>query len=95
MSAQELEAIKKYLDEHLAKGFIRPSSSSAVAPILLARKPGGGIRVSMYDYHGLMQVTSDRQYSNGYTTGVGEVTYNHLERLFLSEKTYNSTCKYK
>ena len=40
MSAQELEAVKKYLDEQLAKGFIRPSSSAAASPILLGRKPG-------------------------------------------------------
>ena len=40
MSEQELEAVKKYIDEHLGKGFIRPSSSSAAAPVLLVRKPG-------------------------------------------------------
>ena len=28
MSIQELEAVKKYLDEQLAKGFIQPSSSA-------------------------------------------------------------------
>ena len=31
MSAQELEAVKKYLDKQLAKGFIRPSSSAAAS----------------------------------------------------------------
>jgi hypothetical protein len=61
MSAQELEAVKKYLDEHLAKGFIRPSSSSAAAPVLLVRKPGGGIRVCV-DYRALNEITIKNRY---------------------------------
>ena len=43
ISAKKLEVVKKFLDEHLQKEFIHPSSSSAAAPMLLARKPGGGI----------------------------------------------------
>jgi hypothetical protein len=39
----ELLAIKKYIDEHLNKGFIHPSISPTAAPILLAKKLGGGI----------------------------------------------------
>ena len=61
MAAQELEAVKKYLNEHLAKGFIRPSSSPAAAPILLARKPGGGIRVCV-DYRALNEITIKNRY---------------------------------
>src|SRR6202161_1797666 len=61
MSAQELEAVKKYLDEQLAKGFIRPSSSRAASPILLVRKPGGRIRVCV-DYRALNEITIKNRY---------------------------------
>ena len=43
MSQDELKVLKKYLEEHLSKGFIRASSSPAAAPILFAKKPGGGL----------------------------------------------------
>ena len=52
ISKDELLVVKKYIDEHLNKGFIRPSMSPAAAPILLAKKPGGGIRFCV-DYRGL------------------------------------------
>jgi len=39
----ELLVIKKYINKHLNKGFIRPSISLAAAPILLAKKPRGDI----------------------------------------------------
>ena len=39
----ELLVIKKYINEHLNKGFIRPSILLVAAPILLAKKLGGGI----------------------------------------------------
>jgi hypothetical protein len=61
MSPRELDVVKKYLDEHLTKGFIRPSTSSAAAPVLLAKKPGGGIRVCV-DYRGLNAVTAKNRY---------------------------------
>jgi transposase InsO family protein len=61
MSEQELEAVKKYLEEHLGKGFIRPSSSSAAAPVLLVRKPGGGLRVCV-DYRALNAITIKNRY---------------------------------
>ena len=61
MSTQELEAVRKYLDEHLGKGFIRPSSSSAAAPVLIVRKPGGGLRVCI-DYRALNAVTIKNRY---------------------------------
>ena len=34
LSDQETAAMKKYIDEHLGKGFIRPSSLAAASPIL-------------------------------------------------------------
>ena len=43
LSDQKTAAMKKYIDEHLGKDFIRPSSLVAASPILLVRKPGGGL----------------------------------------------------
>jgi len=39
----ELLVIKKYINEHLNKGFIRPSILLAAAPILLTKKLKEGI----------------------------------------------------
>jgi len=39
----ELLVVKKYINEHFNKGFIRSSISLAAAPILLVKKLGGGI----------------------------------------------------
>src|SRR5947207_10371394 len=44
MSREELLLLQKTLTEYLDKNFIRISSSSAAAPVLFARKPGGGSR---------------------------------------------------
>jgi len=43
MSKDKLLVIKKYINKHLNKGFIRSSILLATAPILLAKKLGGGI----------------------------------------------------
>jgi len=43
MLKDELLVVKKYINKHLNKGFIYPSMSPAAAPILLAKKLGGGI----------------------------------------------------
>ena len=40
----ELLVIKNYINEYFNKGFIYPSISLAAVPILLAKKPGGGIQ---------------------------------------------------
>ena len=61
MSQDELSAIKSYIDEHLAKGYIRRSSSPAAAPVLLVRKPGGGLRFCV-DYRCLNAVTVKNRY---------------------------------
>ena len=39
----KLLVIKKYINEHLNKGFIRPSILLVATPILLIKKLGGGI----------------------------------------------------
>jgi len=39
----KLLVVKKYINKHLNKRFIRPSILLAAAPILLIKKLGGGI----------------------------------------------------
>jgi len=39
----KLLVVKKYIDKYLDKGFICPSILLVAAPILLAKKLGGGI----------------------------------------------------
>jgi len=56
MSKDKLLVVKKYIDEHLNKEFIRPSISLAAAPILLTKKLGGGIRFCV-NYKGLNAIT--------------------------------------
>ena len=61
MSRDELLVVKKYLEEHLSKGWIRASRSPAAAPVLLVKKPGGGIRFCV-DYRGLNEITIKNRY---------------------------------
>jgi hypothetical protein len=44
MSRAELIVLKEWLEENMSKGFIRQSSSPFAAPVLFAKKPGGGLR---------------------------------------------------
>ena len=44
MSKDELLVLQKILLDYLSKGFIRVSNSLAAAPVLFAKKPGGGLR---------------------------------------------------
>jgi hypothetical protein len=48
----ELLVIKKYINKHLNKGFIHPSTSLVATPILLTKKLGGGIQFYI-NYRGL------------------------------------------
>ena len=52
MSKDELLVVKKYINKHLNKGFIYFSIFLAAAPILLAKKLGGGIQFYI-NYKGL------------------------------------------
>ena len=49
MSREELLVLRKSLDELLKKGYIRPCTSEAAAPVLFVRKPGKGLRFC-YNY---------------------------------------------
>jgi hypothetical protein len=61
MSQIELEALKNYIDEMLAKGFIRSSSSPAGAPVLFAKKKNGALRLCV-DYRALNKISIKDRY---------------------------------
>ena len=61
LSKQELEALRKWLDENLAKGFIKLSSSPAGSPILFVKKKDGSLRLSV-DYRDLNEKTIKNRY---------------------------------
>ena len=52
----ELEALRKYLDENLKKGFIQPSTSPAGYPILFVPKKDGKLRLCV-NYRQLNTIT--------------------------------------
>ena len=61
LSPRELEALREFLEENLAKGFIRESKSPAGAPILFTPKKDGGLRMCV-DYRGLNAITVKNRY---------------------------------
>ncbi|KAI0992789.1 hypothetical protein K3495_g15396, partial [Podosphaera aphanis] len=60
-SPVELKVIKRWLDDQLGKGWIRPSTSPAASPLLIAKKPGGGIRIC-HDFRGINNLTLRNRY---------------------------------
>jgi hypothetical protein len=61
MSRDELLVLRKTLNELLDKGFIRVSGSPTAAPVLFARKLGGGLRFCV-DYRALNRLTRKDRY---------------------------------
>ncbi|KAI0991460.1 hypothetical protein K3495_g16727, partial [Podosphaera aphanis] len=61
MSREELLVLSKTLNDLLDKGYIQASKSEAGAPVLFARKPGGGLRFCC-DYRGLNAATKSDRY---------------------------------
>jgi len=61
MSRGELLVLRKTLTELLDKNFIRASCSPAAAPVLFAKKPGGGLRFCV-DYRALNTLTQKDRY---------------------------------
>ena len=57
----ELEVARKYVDDMLSKGHIIPSDSAATSPLLIVRKPGGGLRICV-DYRDLNEITIKDRY---------------------------------
>jgi hypothetical protein len=56
LSQMELGILRKYLDDYLARGWIRKSKSPAGAPILFVKKKDGSLRLCV-DYRGLNKIT--------------------------------------
>ena len=56
MLKDKLLVIKKYINEHLNKGFISSSLLPTAAPILFVKKLGGGIQFCV-NYRGLNAIT--------------------------------------
>ena len=61
MNGDQLAAVKKYIDEELLKGTIEKSTSSFASPVLIVRKPSGGLRVCV-DYRALNALTVKDRY---------------------------------
>lgn len=61
MSLEQLRVAKEYIEDNLKKGFIKPSKAPFSSPILMAKKPGGGLRFCV-DYRGLNAVTRKDRY---------------------------------
>lgn len=56
LSEPELKELRAWIKENLSNGFIRPSKSSAGAPILFVKKKTGELRLCV-DYRGLNAIT--------------------------------------
>jgi hypothetical protein len=61
MSRGELLVLRKELTSLLKKGFIQVSSSPAAAPVLFAKKPGGGLHLYI-NYRALNKITKKDRY---------------------------------
>ncbi|GFH33445.1 RNA-directed DNA polymerase homolog [Haematococcus lacustris] len=61
MSQEELDELKRQLDELLAKGYIRPSTSPFGSAVLFVRKKDGSLRMCV-DYRALNQLTIKNRY---------------------------------
>ncbi len=61
LSQPEAAAMKSYIEEELAKGFIRPSTSPALAGFFFVKKKDGGLRPCI-DYRSLNDITSKFRY---------------------------------
>ena len=61
LSEVEQLALKQFIEENLSSGLIRPSQSSAGAPILFIKKKDGTLRLAV-DYRGLNRITKKDRY---------------------------------
>ena len=61
LSPFELDTLRKFIDENLSTGFIRPTLSSHAAPILFVKKKDGLLHLCV-DYRGLNKLTKKDRY---------------------------------
>ena len=61
LSETELSVLKSYIEEHIEKGFIRPSTSPFGAPVLFVKKADGSLRLCV-DYRALNRMTIKNRY---------------------------------
>ena len=61
LSELELKVLKKYVDEKLKQGAIRPSTSPFGSPVLFVKKPDGSLRLCV-DYRALNRITTKNRY---------------------------------
>lgn len=61
LTQDERAALADYIEKHLAKGFIRRSTSSAASPILFVKRKSGKLRLCV-DYRGLNAITKRNRY---------------------------------
>jgi len=61
LSRNEREKVQKFVDEHLKKGYIRPSKLEQTSPVFFVGKKDGGKRIVM-DYRKLNRQTVKNNY---------------------------------
>ena len=61
LSETELRHLKEYIEQMLARGWIRPSKSPFGSPILFVKKPDGSLRL-VVDYRKLKSMTIKNRY---------------------------------
>jgi hypothetical protein len=62
MSETEIKLLKDYIDNMVAKGFIRLSKSPFGSPVLFVKKPDGSLRLCV-DYRKLNEITVKNRYA--------------------------------
>lgn len=67
MSAGELRALKEFIDDNLAKGYIRPSKAPCGAPVFFVKKKDGSLRL-VVDFRSLNAITRPDAYPIPLTT---------------------------